>query len=173
MSITMKNKKHGFTLIELLIVISIIAILAALAIFGIGDVFAKARNTQRRSDVKQYQEALEVWANSNDGLYPVRTSVVVDGGVDADSVLCGDLGLGSKCPSDPVTTQEYKYLSSDGSGINYTGNACTNAGNTCAAQYAVWAILEEDSTTYFVVCYNGRAGTTTSEPTLASCTNLQ
>ena len=161
MSILIINKKRGFTLIELLIVISIIAILAAMAIFGIGNVFEKARNTQRRSDIKQYQEALEVWANSHNGLYPVRSGADQD----ADSVLCNDLGLGTGCPSDPIDTQEYKYRSSTGTG---SGGTCSS----CAAEYVLWAQLEESSTTYFVACYNGRVGTTSSSPTLTTCDSL-
>ena len=113
----MKNKLSGFTLIELLIVISIIAILASLAIFGIGNVFQKARDTQRKSDLKQYQDSLEVFANSNDGLYPSRTATQF-----AATTLCGDLGL-TGCPDDPVETQNYRYNSDGTSNGNPTASS--------------------------------------------------
>lgn len=138
------RKNKGFTLIELLIVISIIAILAALAIFGIGNVFEKARDTQRKSDLKQYQEALEVYANSNDGLYPSRTTTKF-----AATTLCDDLGL-TGCPDDPVDTQNYRYRS------NGTGNA-----NPDASSYLLWADMEDgewDANTDYVVCSNGKSG---------------
>ena len=140
----MKKNIFGFTLIELLIVISIIAILAALAIFGIGNVFEKSRNTQRKSDLRQYQEALEVFANSHDGLYPSRTATQF-----AATTLCGDLGI-TGCPDDPVDTQHYKYNS------NGTSN-----GNPTASSYLLWADMEGgewDEDTDYVVCSNGESG---------------
>ena len=139
------RKNKGFTLIELLIVISIIAILAALAIFGIGRVFEKSRNTQRKSDLRQYQNALEVYANSNNGMYPSRTSHQ-----DAATLLCTtDLGL-TGCPDDPVDTQNYQYTS-DGNGNGFP----------TASVYFLWADMEDGEwgeSTEYVVCSNGQSG---------------
>lgn len=61
----------GFTLIELLVVVAIIGVLAASLIFILnpGTQFAKARDAQRKSDLKQIQNALETYYNDN-GYYP-------------------------------------------------------------------------------------------------------
>ena len=67
----MKNKKtgfrvksgitgeNGFTLIELLVVIAIIGILATIATFSISSLRAKARDTERVTDIKRIQLTLE------------------------------------------------------------------------------------------------------------------
>ena len=54
----MKNKK-GFTLLELLIVIAIIGILTALATVSYSSAQKKARDAQRKSDLKAIQNAME------------------------------------------------------------------------------------------------------------------
>lgn len=68
------NKKDiinnkGFTLIELLIVIAIIAILTALLLANFIGVRQRARDAQRKSDLKQMQTALELYRADN-GTYP-------------------------------------------------------------------------------------------------------
>ncbi len=54
-----KLKSHkaeqGFTLVELLIVIVVIAILAAIVISTFAGVQARARDTERQTDVKGYR----------------------------------------------------------------------------------------------------------------------
>lgn len=57
---TSKAKK-GFTLIELLIVIAIIGLLATLAIVSLTTAQRKARDTKRIADVKQLQNAVELY----------------------------------------------------------------------------------------------------------------
>lgn len=64
----------GFTLLELLVVISIIGILAGLVLASFTGVQKGARDTNRSSDIKQYQTSLEQFANENSGLYPSRQS---------------------------------------------------------------------------------------------------
>lgn len=58
----MKNRR-GFTLIELLVVISIIGVLASMAAFNFQQARERARDIQRKSDIKQLQNALESYKN--------------------------------------------------------------------------------------------------------------
>ena len=62
-------KKNGFTLIELLVVISIIAMLSSIMLAGLNNARMKARDTRRIQDLKQIQNALEMYRNDN-GKYP-------------------------------------------------------------------------------------------------------
>jgi len=56
-------KDKGFTLIELLVVISIIGVLAGLASFNFQEARERSRDVQRKSDLKQIQNALEIYKN--------------------------------------------------------------------------------------------------------------
>ncbi len=64
----MKNNK-GFTLIELLIVIVIIGVLSSFLVANYVGVRMRARDTQRKSDLRQIQSALEIY-RSDVGRYP-------------------------------------------------------------------------------------------------------
>ncbi len=136
----------GFTLIELLVAISIIAVLIALSAFGFQGVFENSRDTQRKSDLKQYQAALENYANKNNGRYPLLDN----GG--SITAFCTELGLGTNtlgtataCPEDPLFGQEWYYY-------NYNSDAA-------GTYYTLSTKLEGTSTsTFFVVCSNGKSG---------------
>jgi len=70
----MKNpESKGFTLIELLIVIVIIGILATLLTANFVGVRQRARDAQRKSDVRQIQAALELYRSDNSA-YPIQQS---------------------------------------------------------------------------------------------------
>lgn len=153
------NKK-GFTLVELLVVIAIIGILASMALVSYTGSQKQARDAQRKSDIKQYQLSLENYANKNSGLYPQRPTTV-----SADTTLCTDLGL-TGCPSDPReardSTFDYKYQS----------NGSISDGTAAASNYVLWDKIENvTTTTYWVVCSNGKVGQTTTgiPPTGGAC----
>ncbi|OGE07316.1 hypothetical protein A2615_00525, partial [Candidatus Curtissbacteria bacterium RIFOXYD1_FULL_41_36] len=52
--------RRGFTLIELLVVITIIGILAAIAIVSYGGTQERARDSRRKSDLDAIKKALEL-----------------------------------------------------------------------------------------------------------------
>jgi prepilin-type N-terminal cleavage/methylation domain-containing protein len=66
-----KKQKSGFTLLEILLVVGIIAILAGIVIVAINPSkqIATVRNTQRLSDIKQINSALQQYYITN-GSYP-------------------------------------------------------------------------------------------------------
>lgn len=66
----LKNEnKKGFTLIELLVVISIIGLLATLAMVSLKNAREKARDVKRKADLVQIRKALELYFDAN-GVYP-------------------------------------------------------------------------------------------------------
>lgn len=136
------NLTKGFTLIELLIVIAIIGMLAALSLVSFTGAQQQSRDVRRESDLKQYQAALESYANTHSGLYPIYA-----GGVDPSTTLCAALGL-SNCPTDP------KYDPADSPPARYTYTS-----DTAGTKYALSAYLEK-AKTYLAVCSNGKVGTT-------------
>jgi len=142
----------GFTLIELLVVISIIGILAALALTSYGGAQKQARDTQRRSDLAQYRNGLESYASVNNGLYPIHEAIYdVAGFCGAGTELNEFL---SSCPAAPLSEEdETYYYRSDSSGTKY--------------------ILYSDLETayYWYVCSSGKSDKTASDaaPTIDTC----
>lgn len=153
--------QYGFTLIELLIVIAIIGLVLAFSIFGLQGTFEKSRDTQRKSDLKQYQTSFESYANKNNGLYPSTQGSSV---LTTNGNIATTLGV-TNPPQDPKTpTEDYRYQS-NGSAPNWTPTA---------TQYVLWAKLEDvptGTTSYWVVCSNGKSSSTSSgiPPTLGAC----
>lgn len=67
------SQSAAFTLIELLVVISIIAILAGIALPVFGEVKVKGDQTKALSNAKQIGTACKIFASDNNGLYPRNT----------------------------------------------------------------------------------------------------
>lgn len=100
-----KNSRKGFTLIELLVVIFIIGILSTVIFPRFAGMREKARDTERMTDVRQIQNALELYYNRHSA-YPGSL---------------GSLGafMPSGVPKDPATNYDYEYtLGGDCSGGN-------------------------------------------------------
>jgi len=143
--------KKGFTLIELLVVISIIGVLAALALVSFGPSQKQARDTQRKSDLKQYQTSLENFSNEHNSLYPSKTSTTLA------SSLCSDFGISGECPDDPKESNSYSYIS------NGSGSPSNDA-----TDYVLWSV-SESAGGYWVICSSGMAGAVTSAPASVNC----
>ena len=99
------KKEGGFTLLELLIVIVIIGILALLIIPNITSAPKKARDTQRKTDLRAVQKALEEYFVSNN-VYPATTSCTM--------TACLDLTGGTPpvlkaLPTDPKNSAQFVY----------------------------------------------------------------
>ncbi|MDP3645700.1 MAG: prepilin-type N-terminal cleavage/methylation domain-containing protein, partial [bacterium] len=103
---------RGFTLIELLVVIAIIGLLASIVLASLNTARKKSRDARRQADLKQLQNALELYANDQGGNYPsIEATVDADGA--ADNVAGGLLVLApsyiAAIPTDPLGGS-HKYL---------------------------------------------------------------
>src|SRR5512146_841885 len=67
------NRKKGFTLIELMIVMVIMGILAAIGVTAFMSSQTKARDAQRKGNLKAFAGALELYYNDK-GVYPLGDS---------------------------------------------------------------------------------------------------
>jgi len=176
----MKNNKHslplrgkgltfirkscqGFTLIEMLVVISLIGILAALALVSFSSSQKQARDVVRKSDLKQYQTALETYANMASGFYPARTGA----NVSASVYLCTDLNV--KFEPDISCLEDPKYEVGVSGSPRYYYRSNGTGGTASATIYVLWAKLENKADTYWVVCSNGKNGESASTPDSGSC----
>jgi len=81
-------RNQGFTLIELLVVITIIAILASIAVPVYNGITIRAEQTKALSNAKQIALACKIFAIDNDGIFP-DTEGVGTGSLDRDSYAAG------------------------------------------------------------------------------------
>lgn len=136
-------KNRGFTLIELLVVVAIIGLLAGVVLASLNGARAKARDTNRLSDMRQIQIALELYYDKY-GVYPGNNDndyggwdTGCYGAVDPFISPLGTDGFISKTPCDPFFTVQiggYSY---------YRYPAGTNG---CSSAFYVLGIRDMEST---------------------------
>ena len=132
----LKKRQQGFTLIELIIVMVIIAILVLLLLPNLSNGPKRARDSQRKSDFRSVQSALEQYFSDNNSYPP-------DGGGGTG----GFTGLGTylvpqyikTLPTDPknggtngTTGYQYQYAATPGS---CAAGACTGYTMTVGLAY--------------------------------------
>lgn len=99
--------RDGFTLLELLIVIIVVGLLALVIIPNLLSGPARARDSQRKADMRTIKTALESYYNDNNS-YPTSLQVLTEGTTPYLKSL----------PTDPKTKQMYVYTT--------TGNPPSN-----------------------------------------------
>ncbi len=131
---------RGFTLIEILIVIAIIAVLASAVLIGLGPVQRQGRDARRISDLRQTQNALELYY-SKCGYYPGTTQasspcsgfVQISAWSDLTNALTGsNIGV-PQIPNDPTAGKNYFY-GTDSAGTQYVIGATLEDPNNPAFQ---------------------------------------
>jgi general secretion pathway protein G len=112
--------KKGFTLIELLVVIGIVGMLSALLVPNFMGARERARDAQRKSDLKQMQKALEMY-RQDQTLYPTATSGRF--GTCGSSFSSGSTIYMNKIPCDPLGQTPY-YYSPNNTNLTFQICAC-------------------------------------------------
>ncbi len=119
-----RNDK-GFTLIELLVVIVIIGVLASFLMTNYVGVRMRARDTQRKSDLRQIQSALEIY-RSDVGAYPDTAAFPACG----SPLTSGAVIYMQKVPCDPTNAAPLTYIyQSLAPNLTYTLTVCLENGN--------------------------------------------
>lgn len=131
--------KRGFTLIELLIVIAIIGILATLVSANYMTSLKRANDAKRKSDLKELQEALELYKlDQAQSRYPSSSAILPNVGAcwSSGSGCSGNMYMQAMVGDG---SSRYSYVTND-NGDTYTLTACledvsdpdgTLCGSTC------------------------------------------
>lgn len=145
------RKQSGFTIVELLIVIVVIGILAALVLNTFQGVQARARDTERRTDINSIATQLEAYY-ADYGHYPDNTAATTcgDGTESCDlSTVLPERGLDDDALVDPNEGQTNVNVGADsGDGEYYYDlTSATCSGGQCDS-FVLSTTLESDSTAY-------------------------
>lgn len=127
-----KQFQKGFTIVELLIVIIVIGILALLVLNTFQGVQAKARNTERQTDVKAISSQLEAYYADKGG-YPQWSQI--DDSTKLTTLLKGLDAGAAKAPqgtafdlqnSASTDKKKYGYVPLDGAAACAADDVCTS-----------------------------------------------
>jgi general secretion pathway protein G len=102
-----QNNSRGFGLVQMLIVLAIIGIMARIVMSNVSSVRAKARDTQRVSDISEIITALKLYNNDN-GHFPCVSGTNDSTETDfLEELVTG--GYMTRMPIDPMNNAMYQY----------------------------------------------------------------
>ncbi|MBU6500329.1 MAG: type II secretion system protein [Patescibacteria group bacterium] len=148
------QRGRGFTLIEMLIVVAIISILASVILVGLGPARTASRDARRIADLREVQNALEIFFNrcthyptsatpapSTDGqACPAAAKGIVNlQWSDLQSVLINSNIRIDSVPNDPTIGNDYFYGTDGGS--SYVLGAVLEDPNNQALQSSPHSII--------------------------------
>lgn len=138
--------KKGFTLIELLVVIAIIGMLSSFFLPNFMGARERARDTQRKNDLRQIQKALEMYRQ--DQALPVYPTPIGGAAINGLGTCGGAFGTTpvymNKIPCDPLNPTPTPYYYTPDTAVGYILCACLEnkadsdgiAGTTCGIGYS-------------------------------------
>jgi prepilin-type N-terminal cleavage/methylation domain-containing protein len=132
--------KKGFTLIELLIVVAIIGLLASIVLVGLGGFRARGRDARRIADLRETQNALELYYTKNNAYPNVNTWSEL-----TNKLITEGIGV-TTVSNDPLAGQTYAYGIPGSPYQNYVLQATLEDSNNPALKDDV------DGTVYGVNC---------------------
>ncbi len=149
--------KRGFTLVELLVTCALLAVIAAVILFGLVNARNQSKDARAMADIKQIQRVVEIYYDQN-GTYPTPTCATSGGWYRSDKNASGECWivlqstLGSwlpKLPVHPDNTGNYVYAykpQNGGAGYciatifkvisNQPGDGCYTGGFCLGASYS-------------------------------------
>lgn len=158
--LSLKQKQSGFTIVELLIVIVIIGILAGLVITTFAGIQARARDSERQTDINAIQKQLEAYY-ANYGGYPSLADL--NNTAPNTTFRAGNnLKLDDKALADPsnstqqtlvgtITPKRYAYVPAGAAAScespTLASGASSGSTNPCTS-YTLTAVKEADGTNY-------------------------
>lgn len=114
----MIHVKKGFTLIELLVAITIIGLIATVAVYGIGYLNSKVRDAKRVAGIQELLKGFSLYQNTV-GSYPVNVGVCLTG-ADAVSAALRGQALVTRVPVDPLYSAEPNCFFYQSNGNSYS-----------------------------------------------------
>jgi type IV pilus assembly protein PilA len=110
LSLIKKNKQLGFTLVELMIVVAIIGVLAALAIYGVSKYMANAKSAEARSALGRIaKDASSAWQRESMDVTPLALGAAAQN----SNALCISAGAPVPATVSLVANKKYQSKPSD------------------------------------------------------------
>lgn len=147
MKLMQKRDNRGFTIVELLIVIVVIGILAALVIIQFTNIQARARDTERKSDIRAIVSKLAEYYALN-GRYPTALS---DGGLALPADSCKAPGATGTCAAPDYTYKAFLTATALPADTYAASNSATADGTgTDAGKFILYTNgMETGGNTYY------------------------